>query len=26
MSCGWMFAPRAHFGVKYKVAAVSRPV
>ena len=26
MSCGWMFAPRAHFGVKHKAAAVSRPV
>ena len=26
MSCGWMFVPRAHFGVKYKAAAVSRPV
>ena len=26
MSCGWMFALRAHFGVKHKAAAVSRPV
>ena len=26
MPRGWMFAPRAHFGVKHRAAAVSRPV